>query len=148
MIFQKYRLQGAVWTALNEGDGVAILQNFLSFGISDQNNFFFYQVTVTLTLILYSYINSQLNFYIYYYITVWYLRNVSFFLLLLLFFCFLLVTVTFRFIYVMYQLSPSGLYILIHVILIISDKCLKNIFFVILLLLLLGLSILIYQLSP
>ena len=39
MIFEKYRLQGAVWSALGEGDGVAILHNFLIFGISD--NIFF-----------------------------------------------------------------------------------------------------------
>ena len=36
LIFQKYRLQGAVWTALAEGDGVGILHKFLIFGISNR----------------------------------------------------------------------------------------------------------------
>ena len=39
LIFEKYRLQGAVWTALNEGDGVAILHKCLIFLISDHNFF-------------------------------------------------------------------------------------------------------------
>ena len=70
MIFEKYRLQGAAWTALSEGDGVAILQELLIFEISDQNKFF-----------------------------------------------------------VTKSLSPSGLYILIYLILTICDKCPKNTFF-------------------
>ena len=40
LVFQKCRLQGPAWTALNEGDGVPISQEFLIFGISDQNKFF------------------------------------------------------------------------------------------------------------
>ena len=35
MIFEKYRLQGAIWSILDEGDGVAILHKYLIFGISD-----------------------------------------------------------------------------------------------------------------
>ena len=39
LIFEKDRLQGAVWTAVNEGDDVAILHKYLVFGIWDHNFF-------------------------------------------------------------------------------------------------------------
>ena len=40
LIFEKYRLQGAVWTSLDEGHGVGILKELLFFWISNENNFF------------------------------------------------------------------------------------------------------------
>ena len=122
MIFEKYRLQEAVETASDKGGGVAILHKFLIFEISDQNKFF---VTKTFSSSRWSCIYISILKLTFPYIAIsqfdiWWMSK---------FFC-EWVAVTFTFIYVMYQLSSSGLYILIYLTLIISDRCLKNIFFV------------------
>ena len=47
-------MQGAVWTAIDQGDGDPIFEEFLIFRISDQNNFF---VTKSLSPWLWSYVD-------------------------------------------------------------------------------------------
>ena len=128
LIFQVYRLQGAVWTALGEDDGVAILPKYLIFRILDHNFFsfffFFFFVTKELRPSHWSciYISTlKLSFP--------YIGMSQFDIWWMSIFFSQLVGVTFMFISVMYQLSCSGLYILIYLILIISDRRAKNTFF-------------------